>query len=72
MEGSNMSHFSFMHYGEKENTSAVFSAQKGSSSHLLPIFAMLQPPALSQKHSPHSTTQWKTSLTGTKAGQHNL
>lgn len=56
---------------KRGESSTVFSAQKGSSSHLFPIFAMPQPPALSQKHSLHSPAQWKTSLAGTKAGQHN-
>lgn len=57
---------------KRGESSTVLSAQKGSSSHLFPIFAMPQPPALSQKHSLHSPAQWKTSLARIKAGQHNL
>lgn len=72
MEGSNMSHFSFMHCGEKEVNLAQCSEHKKVQT-LLPISGrMLQPAALRQRHSLLSTAPWSPSVSGTKAGQHNL
>lgn len=57
---------------KRGESSTVLSAQKGPNSRLLPVSALLQPPALRQRLSLLSTALWTTSVSGTEAGQQDL
>lgn len=66
MEGSNESLLFHTLWRKRGDSSTVFPAQKGSNSHLFPISARLQPPALNQKlstlHSPvENLSDWNQS-----------